>query len=185
MHHSSFISHHSFIIHSSFIIPRSSFIIYHSSFIVHHSQFIPCSSFVIHTTPLQGNLLMDATGTLWMIDFATIDFATAELATKMSSRRSALPMICLARQIRRMARRRQEQRPQRGINWRSPQWSRGVPMLQCWHLYYSVIFSRGQRGLQRTAETCGGGGSSGIDDKTRHVGLHVHSLTSEGFVILV
>ena len=26
-----------------------------------------------------GNLLMDATGTLWMIDFATIDFATAEL----------------------------------------------------------------------------------------------------------
>ena len=111
--------------------------------------------------------------------------ATAVAATKMSSRRSALPMICLARKIRRMARRRQEQRPQRGINWRSPQWSRGVPMLQCWHLYYSVIFSRGQRGLQRTAETCGGGGSSGIDDKTRHVGLHVHSFTSEGFVILV
>ena len=58
-------------------------------------------------------------------------------------------------------------------------------MLQCWHVYYSVTFSRGQRGLQRTAETCGGGGSSGIDDKTRHVGLHVHSFTSEGFVILV
>ena len=90
-----------------------------------------------------------------------------------------------SRQIRRVAGRRQVQRPQRAINWRSPQWSRGVPMLQCWHVYYSVIFSRGQRGLQRTAETCGGGGSSGIDDKTRHVGLHVHSFTSEGFVILV
>ena len=37
----------------------------------------------------------------------------------------------------------------------------------------------------RTAETCGGGGSSGIDDKTRYVGLHVHSFTSEDFVILV
>ena len=41
------------------------------------------------------------------------------------------------------------------------------------------------RGLQRTAETCGGGGSSGIDDKARHVGLRVHSLTSEGFGTLV